>query len=230
MIAVNQLKTEIRFEDDRAVAMDTELLQKRAAKLLGVEAAQIRETVLLKHSIDARKKPQLFHVYTLGICLRDKRQEEKIVKRCRNANITMYVQKPYVFPKSGATPLQEPPVIIGTGPAGLFCGYLLAKHGYRPVLLERGDDVDTRTKAVEAFWNGARLDTESNVQFGEGGAGTFSDGKLNTLVKDKNGRNREVLRIFAECGAPRDILYESKPHIGTDILRNVVVNMRKFII
>lgn len=142
----------------------------------------------------------------------------------------MYVQKPYVFPKSGATPLQEPPVIIGTGPAGLFCGYLLAKHGYRPVLLERGDDVDTRTKAVEAFWNGARLDTESNVQFGEGGAGTFSDGKLNTLVKDKNGRNREVLRIFAECGAPRDILYESKPHIGTDILRNVVVNMRKFII
>ena len=96
MIAVNQLKTEIRFEDDRAVAMDTELLQKRAAKLLGVEAAQIRETVLLKHSIDARKKPQLFHVYTLGICLRDKRQEEKIVKRCRNANITMYVQKPYV--------------------------------------------------------------------------------------------------------------------------------------
>ncbi len=230
MIAVNQLKTEIRFEDDRAVAMDTELLQKRAAKLLGVEAAQIRETVLLKHSIDARKKPQLFHVYTLGICLRDKRQEEKIVKRCRNANITMYVQKPYVFPKSGATPLQEPPVIIGTGPAGLFCGYLLAKHGYRPVLLERGDDVDTRTKVVEAFWNGARLDTESNVQFGEGGAGTFSDGKLNTLVKDKNGRNREVLRIFAECGAPRDILYESKPHIGTDILRNVVVNMRKFII
>lgn len=230
MIAVNQLKTEIRFEDDRAVAMDTELLQKRAAKLLGVEAAQIRETVLLKHSIDARKKPQLFHVYTLGICLRDKRQEEKIVKRCRNANITMYVQKPYVFPKSGATPLQEPPVIIGTGPAGLFCGYLLAKHGYRPVLLERGDDVDTRTKVVEAFWNGARLDTESNVQFGEGGAGTFSDGKLNTLVKDKNGRNKEVLRIFAECGAPRDILYESKPHIGTDILRNVVVNMRKFII
>ncbi len=230
MIAVNQLKTEIQFEDDRAVAMDTELLQKRAAKLLGVEAAQIRETVLLKHSIDARKKPQLFHVYTLGICLRDKRQEEKIVKRCRNANITMYVQKPYVFPKSGATPLQEPPVIIGTGPAGLFCGYLLAKHGYRPVLLERGDDVDTRTKVVEAFWNGARLDTESNVQFGEGGAGTFSDGKLNTLVKDKNGRNREVLRIFAECGAPRDILYESKPHIGTDILRNVVVNMRKFII
>lgn len=230
MIAVNQLKTEIRFEDDRAVAMDTELLQKRAAKLLGVEAAQIRETVLLKHSIDARKKPQLFHVYTLGICLRDKRQEEKIVKRCRNANITMYVQKPYVFPKSGATPLQEPPVIIGTGPAGLFCGYLLAKHGYRPVLLERGDDVDTRTKVVEAFWNGARLDTESNVQFGEGGAGTFSDGKLNTLVKDKNARNREVLRIFAECGAPRDILYESKPHIGTDILRNVVVNMRKFII
>lgn len=230
MIAVNQLKIAIQFENDKAVVINTEILQKKAAKLLGVEAAQIREITLLKHSIDARKKPQLFHVYTLGICLRDERQEEKIVGRCRNANITMYAQKPYRFPKNGITPLPGPPVIIGTGPAGLFCGYLLAKHGYRPVLLERGEDVDTRTQTVEAFWNGGQLDAESNVQFGEGGAGTFSDGKLNTLVKDKSGRNREVLRIFVECGAPRDILYESKPHIGTDTLRNVVVNMRKFII
>jgi len=122
------------------------------------------------------------------------------------------------------------PVIVGTGPAGLFCGYLLAEHGYRPNLLERGADVEERTKEVESFWKGGSLNPESNVQFGEGGAGTFSDGKLNTLVKDKDGRNREVLRIFVENGAPEEILYESKPHIGTDILIQVVKNMREKIL
>ena len=107
---------------------------------------------------------------------------------------------------------------------------MLALHGYRPIILERGCDVETRTKDVEAYWNGSALKPESNVQFGEGGAGTFSDGKLNTLVKDKYGRNKEVLRIFVEAGAPEEILYESKPHIGTDVLKKVVVAMREEII
>lgn len=230
MIAVSQLKIEMQFENKRAVEIDDNTLRKKAAKLLGINASQLCETTLLKHSIDARKKPQLFHVYTLGVKLKDKGQEEKIVKRCRNANIAMHEEKPYIFPKSGEQELGERPVIIGMGPAGLFCGYMLAKHGYRPILLERGFDVETRTKAVEEFWESGTLDPESNVQFGEGGAGTFSDGKLNTLVKDKNGRNREALRIFVECGAPSAILYESKPHIGTDILKKVVANMREFII
>ncbi len=230
MIAVNQLKIEIHFEKQKAVAVDNDTLRKKAAKLLGINASQICEAVILKHSIDARKKPQLFHVYTLGIRLKNEGLEEKVIKRCRNANITMYNVKPYIFPNSGIGKLEERPVVIGMGPAGLFCGYMLAKYGYRPILLERGYDVETRTKAVEDFWENGRLDLESNVQFGEGGAGTFSDGKLNTLVKDKNGRNREVLRIFVECGAPADILYESKPHIGTDILKKVVANMREFII
>ena len=114
------------------------------------------------------------------------------------------------------------PVIIGTGPAGLFCGYMLAIHGYRPILLERGMDVEHRCEKVEEFWKTGRLDTECNIQFGEGGAGTFSDGKLNTLVKDKDGRSRQVLSIFVTSGAPKDILYDGKPHIGTDILTNVV--------
>ena len=151
-------------------------------------------------------------------------------KRCKSQNISRYEKKPYTFAVSGEKVLEAPPVIIGMGPAGLFCGYLLAKHGYQPILLERGYDVDTRTRDVEAFWNGGILNPESNVQFGEGGAGTFSDGKLNTLVKDRNGRNKEVLRIFVEFGAPDQILYENKPHIGTDILKNVVSGMRKYII
>lgn len=107
---------------------------------------------------------------------------------------------------------------------------MLAKHGYQPILLERGYDVATRTRDVETFWNEGILNPESNVQFGEGGAGTFSDGKLNTLVKDRNGRNKEVLRILVEFGAPERILYENKPHIGTDILKDVVSGMRSYVI
>lgn len=221
---------EIPFQDKKAVDIDEKTLRKKAAKLLGIREEQIFETIILKRSIDARKKPQLFYVYTLGIRLKDEKQEERLIKRCKNANIALYSKKPYIFPQGGTEKLMERPVIIGMGPAGLFCGYMLAKYGYRPVILERGRDVETRTRNVEEFWQSGRLDTESNVQFGEGGAGTFSDGKLNTLVKDKNGRNGEVLRIFVECGAPQRILYESKPHIGTDILKKVVANMREFII
>lgn len=230
MIAINQLKTEMVFHNKKAAATEEKTLRKKAAKLLGIKAEQIAETVILKHSIDARKKPQLFDVYTLGVKLTQEQQEEQLVKRCSNPNITLYSQKPYIFPKSGMKRLVERPVIIGMGPAGLFCGYMLAKYGYEPVILERGQDVETRTRDVEEFWQSGKLDTESNVQFGEGGAGTFSDGKLNTLVKDKYGRNGEVLRIFVACGAPSHILYESKPHIGTDILKKVVANMREFII
>lgn len=231
MITINQLKTEIVFDDkDSGIIDSKEILKKKAAKTLGIRPREILEISILKHSIDARKKPQLFHVYTLGVELTNKGNEEKAVRQCKNKNAAFSSSKPYVFPASGQKELKEPPVIIGMGPAGLFCGYMLARHGYRPIILERGFDVEARTRDVEAYWNGGSLNPESNVQFGEGGAGTFSDGKLNTLVKDKNGRNKEVLRIFAECGAPEQILYESKPHIGTDILKNVVSNMREYII
>lgn len=234
MITINQLKTEIVFcgrqLSPEELTEKPEVLTRLAAKQLGIRAEEIKALTILKHSIDARKKPRIFRVYTVGVTLCDRQREARVADRCKNNNIALYNRKPYVFPAAGQGSLRNQPVIVGTGPAGLFCGYMLATHGYRPLLLERGYDVETRTRDVEAFWQGGKLNPESNVQFGEGGAGTFSDGKLNTLVKDKDGRNREVLRIFAACGAPAEILYESKPHIGTDILKTVVANMRRTII
>lgn len=226
MILIQQIKTQVILGKSDS----KETLKNKAAKLLGISLSEILDIQILKHSIDARKKPQLFHVYSLGVVLKNNTQEQKTVHRCKNKTVVIYAQKPYQFPAPGTEALKEAPVIIGMGPAGLFCGYMLAIHGYKPILLERGQDVDTRTQDVEKFWNNGILNPESNVQFGEGGAGTFSDGKLNTLVKDKEGRNKEVLRIFSQYGAPASILYESKPHIGTDILKKVVINMRNAIL
>lgn len=153
-----------------------------------------------------------------------------MLAKCRNKCVQAIEEKGYTFPATGKRLFRGRPVIIGTGPAGLFCGYLLARHGYKPLLLERGNCVEKRLEDVERFWQEGILDPSSNVQFGEGGAGTFSDGKLNTLVKDKMGRNREVLRIFVEAGAPEQILYEAKPHIGTDILVSVVRSLCRQIV
>lgn len=233
MIVINQVKSELNWKGSKLSIQEMldnkEVLKHKAARLLKIKESDIASIQILKHSIDARKKPQIFQVYSLGIKL-NRLAEEAIVKKCKNANIMILEQVEYHFPKAGTKKLSKRPVIIGMGPAGLFCGYMLALHGYRPILLERGCDVETRTKDVEEYWQGGILKADSNVQFGEGGAGTFSDGKLNTLVKDKKGRNKEVLRIFVNAGAPEEILYESKPHIGTDILKKVVVSMREEII
>lgn len=160
------------------------------------------------------------------------KNEAQILKRLKGkeGQIRTVERKPYQFVAFGEKPLTVPPIIVGTGPAGLFCGYMLAKAGYCPILLERGKEVHKRLADVERFWQDGILDPSSNVQFGEGGAGTFSDGKLTTTVKDPVGRQREVLRIFVEAGAPEDILYDAKPHIGTDILVKVVENLREQIL
>ncbi len=180
-----------------------------------------------KESVDARKKPELYTVYTVDVTLNGGVSEKKVLRDCKNKNVSLAEEKPYVFPKAGEKELQRRPVIVGMGPAGLFCGLMLSRAGYRPILLERGQDVRTRQKDVEQFWAGGRLNPESNVQFGEGGAGTFSDGKLNTLVRDVSGRNTKVLEEFVRAGAPAHILYKNKPHIGTDVLRTVVEHMRE---
>ena len=166
-------------------------------------------------------------VYTVDVEVAD---EKKTINRCKNKTVSVVKPKRYQIPETGEKQLHNRPVIIGAGPAGLFAAYLLAKEGYQPLLLERGKKVEDRTKDVEAFWKTGKLDPGSNVQFGEGGAGTFSDGKLNTLVKDPIGRNQFVLETFVKFGAPEHILYESKPHIGTDVLAEVIAAMRNEII
>ncbi len=222
MIRVNSLKLNIDYSNDD--------LQKTVAKHLNISKNDLISINPVKLSLDARKKPEIYQIYSVGLSLKNASQEEKLVSKIKNNNIIYQKDISFVFDCAGEKKMEGRPVIIGMGPAGLFCGYMLAQNGYRPIILERGQDVDTRTNDVNAFWNGGKLNPESNVQFGEGGAGTFSDGKLNTLIKDKDGRNKKVLEIFVECGAPEEILFVSKPHIGTDILKIVVKNMREKII
>ncbi len=224
MLRVNQIKV--------SPDGDVEIIRKKAAAILGIRQTDIEALNIIRQSIDARKKPEIFYSYTVDVVLSKelRGKEERLLKRCKENQVSRVTDKPYIFPTGGRQVMKHRPVIVGMGPAGLFCGYMLAKHGYRPILLERGKAVDARTADVQSFWETGRLQPDSNVQFGEGGAGTFSDGKLNTLIKDKDGRNGEVLRIFVEHGAPEKILYEGKPHIGTDILTGVVKSMREAII
>ncbi len=222
MLRVNQVKV-------KPGQGEQDILQK-AAKLLKLDAGEIRRMEILRCSIDARKKPEIWCSYTVDVELKRPSLEPGICKRLGQAYVTRATRQTYQFPAGGDKPMPHPPVIVGMGPAGLFCAYYLALQGYKPIVLERGQDVDRRRSDVQRFWDEGILDPQSNVQFGEGGAGTFSDGKLNTLVKDKYGRNREVLRILVKHGAPRRILYDAKPHIGTDVLSLVVKNMRRAIL
>ena len=201
-----------------------EALTKKAAKLLRVSPEEIKELYIRKRSLDARKKPELFYSYTIDVSVK---KEAEILHKVKSPQVNLCKETRYQFPEAGEERMGERPVIIGTGPAGLFCGLMLARHGYRPILLERGSSVEERQKKVNAFWQGGPLDVQTNVQFGEGGAGTFSDGKLNTLVKDPVGRGKLVLELFMEFGADPSILYDHKPHIGTDVLAEVVKHMRE---
>lgn len=185
---------------------------------------EIRGFVVLKRSVDARKKDDIALVYTIAAKVA---HENQVLKKCRSKKVSMYVEKRYGFPVERLR-LPKRPVIIGTGPAGLFCGLMLARIGARPILLERGMDVDTRVRDVEAFFETGALAPRSNVQFGEGGAGTFSDGKLNTGVNDP--RMQFILEEFAAHGAPPEIRYDAAPHVGTDYLRRVVKALREELI
>ncbi len=218
MIKITQLKLPVGHKQEE--------LEKKVSSMLKISPEKIRKIEIFKRSLDARKKPLMYN-YQVGVFTEG---EEKLVKKLKNKDVTMGSLIEYKFPKSGEEKLKHPPVIIGAGPAGLFCAYLLAKAGYEPIVLERGQSVEERKAMVDHFWETGELNPQSNVQFGEGGAGTFSDGKLNTLVKDQFGRSRFVLRTFVQFGATDDILYENKPHIGTDILIDVVRNLRNEII
>ncbi len=224
-----------------------EALKKKAAGMLRISEQEILKLKILRRSIDARKKPDIFYIYSLGISVKDEdrilhklKGREGMVSRGEDASYGARGVSDGEFScaarrvpdgAAGDSGIENSrTVIVGTGPAGLFCGYFLALQGYRPILLERGKSVEDRKKDVEEFWKTGRLNPASNVQFGEGGAGTFSDGKLNTLVKDKDGRNKAVLETFVKFGAKESICYDAKPHIGTDVLSGVVRGMREEII
>ena len=210
------------------VEQDSENTRKhKVSKLLRCNMEDIQKVMIRKQSIDARHKDQIFFVYELDV---EVDQESKILKKTHSKDIFPTPDEHYHLPKRGSKKLVYRPVVVGSGPAGLFAAYLLAEMGYQPIIVERGEKMAERKKMVESFWQTGKLNPESNVQFGEGGAGTFSDGKLNTLTKDKEGRGRKVFETFVKHGAPSDILYLQKPHIGTDLLSQVIVRMREEII
>lgn len=220
MLRINQVKVRTDHTEQE--------LWNKAADMLRIPVGDIHSLKIVRQSIDARKKPDIFYSYTVDV---EVPGEEKLLRKMKGRlQVSRAETVTYRFPAHGIKKPACLPVIAGMGPAGLFCGYYLALHGYRPILLERGKCVEERQKDVEAFWESGALNPASNVQFGEGGAGTFSDGKLNTLVKDKEGRNREVLETFVKFGAKESICYEAKPHIGTDELCRVVKNMRQEIL
>ena len=218
MIRITELKLPIGHSDEE--------LRRKVAKMLRCREEDF-SCRIRRQSLDARHKDDKRFVYTLDISLPE---EKKLIRKIRDPHITLAADDTYTFPGCGQKALPERPVIVGTGPAGLFCGWYLARAGFRPLLLERGEEAEKRQKTVEAFWQQGSLRPDSNVQFGEGGAGTFSDGKLNTLVKDPKGRNGEVLRRFVSAGAPEEILYQQKPHLGTDVLIRLVTRLRQEIV
>ena len=219
MIQITQLKLPYQHN-----AVDLEQKIRKTLKLTGNQKFTYK---IVKKSIDARKKPELYLVYSVHVSCDN---ESTVVKKAKNASVTIIKAKSYMLPKLGEEKLMSPPLVVGAGPAGLFAAFVLAEAGFCPILIERGKSVEERQKDVEEFWRTGVLNTASNVQFGEGGAGTFSDGKLNTVVKDPANRNHFVLETFVRFGAPEQILYENKPHIGTDILCNVIANMRNYLI
>ena len=192
------------------------------SKKIKVKPIDIKSYKILKQSIDARKKDSIYYVYEVLV--------DTDIKLRLNDDILEYIDEKYEYPISGTKELNNRPIIVGSGPSGLFCGLVLSRCGYKPIIIERGEDVEDRINSINSFWSTGKLNPNSNIQFGLGGAGTFSDGKLNTLIKDSNNRMKFVYEEFISHGAKEDILYSYKPHVGTDILVNVVKSIKDEII
>lgn len=201
---------------------DISLLSKKVAKKLKINESHIKNIKIIKESLDARKKNQIKFNYALDV---EVENEKSIIKKIKDNDVKLNEDEYTQEIPFGTEKLSTRPVVVGLGPAGLFAALTLAEKGYKPLVIERGEDVDARSKSVDLFWQKGILNVESNVQFGEGGAGSFSDGKLTTRIKDK--RCDYVLRELVNGGAPEEITYVGKPHIGTDLLKDVVKNIRE---
>ena len=197
----------------------------KAARVMKVCDNEIKGFRIAKESIDARKKNNIKFNYAASI---EMDNEIKVVERANHKDVKIEEVKYDAEFEFGTSEMNHRPIIVGMGPAGMFAGLLMAQKGYKPLIIERGEKVERRTNSINKFWTRAVLNTESNVQFGEGGAGTFSDGKLTTRIKDT--RCDYILEEFVKAGAPDEILYMGKPHIGTDVLKEVVKNIRETII
>lgn len=218
MIRINNIKMPLDYREDR---LKTEI--KRLLRYKGDFSYEY-----VKKSLDSRDKSHIKYIISVNVKTEN---EEKILSNVNNNNIMLTKEEKYSFKPSGNTKSDLQPVIIGAGPAGLFCGLILAHYGLRPVIIERGADADTRKAVVNSYWNGnTALNPDTNVQFGEGGAGTFSDGKLFTGIKDIKGRKSLVTDILIFAGAPEEIRYAARPHLGTDMLIGIVKNIRNEII
>lgn len=212
-----------------------EALTVAVAQKLGVKQAEVIDYTLVRRAIDARKKRRILAVYTIDVTIDN--EPEILTQLADDVHVTAAPAIMYKMPTVSVSPAPKRdtsatlrPVIVGAGPCGLLAALVLAQAGLEPVLIERGKDVTSRVKDVQAFWESGVLNPESNVPFGEGGAGTFSDGKLTTQIKDKHNRVRKVLAEFVAAGAPEEILYQGRPHIGTDNLVRVVKHIREQII
>lgn len=216
MIRITDLKLPVNGTEEQ--------LKKRAARALGIPAEGVLNTKIFRRSLDARKKDQMHYVLVVDV---EVANEKKVLSKATGKNISVTPDLSYTFPQ-GKAECKNRPVVVGFGPGGMFAALLLAEMGLKPIVLERGGDVKSRKEAISLFWEEGRLNPENNVQFGEGGAGTFSDGKLTTRIKDP--RCRKVLEELVGAGAPEDILYDAKPHIGTDLLQGVVQRIREKIL
>ncbi|TOM18809.1 NAD(P)/FAD-dependent oxidoreductase [Vibrio parahaemolyticus] len=221
MIRINEIKLPLDHEEGALLDAIT--------KKLGIPAEKVISFNVFRRGYDARKKTNIHLIYTLDIIVEGD-ETALLAKFANDPHVRQTPDMEYKFVAKAPENLTERPIVIGFGPCGLFAGLVLAQMGFNPIIVERGKEVRERTKDTFGFWRKRTLNPESNVQFGEGGAGTFSDGKLYSQVKDPNFYGRKVITEFVAAGAPEEILYVSKPHIGTFKLVTMIEKMRAKII
>lgn len=221
MIRINNIPFDTEYTEENIVDKLTKVFSCAESDILSFSVAS--------KSIDARKSREIKFILSFDVVMKNEVRFAEKASKGKYSVVFPFKRKAYSFPVS-IKKVTYRPIVVGFGPAGIFCAYLLAKSGYNPIIIERGLSLDEREKSVNEFYLTGKLNTETNIQFGEGGAGAFSDGKLTTLIKDRDSRCSYILDTFVENGAPEDILYVSHPHVGTDLLRNVIKNMRQNII